>query len=364
MKTGYLMLFQNAHENISDAEMVKKEMDIAVLAEECGFDTVWSAEHHFDWYSMIPDNLQALTYVAAKTSKIQLGTGAVILPWNEPIRVAEKLSMLDALCDGRLIYGIGRGLARKEYEAFGIDMETARGRFEEAAPMIVNALETGFIEGDGPFYPQKRTEIRPRPSRSFKGRLYGVAMSPDSAPTVGKLGCTMMFFPQFEIEKHVPQVDLWRDAYVAENGGVAPPPVAIDTVYCDEDPGKADEMAERYIAAYYLSVLEHYEFLEDYHRDTKGYESYSAAADILKAAGKEQSLKDYVNNQATGTPQQILDKLEARRNVLGDFEWNMMLSYGGMPFDQVEKSMRLLGEKVLPEVKSWGMEVDPVASAG
>ena len=145
------MLFQNAHEGLSDADMVKKEMEIAVLSEECGFDTVWAAEHHFDWYSMIPDNLQALTYVAAKTSRIQLGTGAVILPWNEPIRVAEKLSMLDALCDGRLIYGIGRGLARKEYEAFGIDMEEARARFEEAAPMVVEALETGFIEGDGPF---------------------------------------------------------------------------------------------------------------------------------------------------------------------------------------------------------------------
>ena len=105
-------------------------------------------------------------------------------------------------------------------------------------------------------------------------------------------------------------------------------------------------------------------FLEDYHRDTKGYESYAAAADILKAAGKEQALADYVNNQATGTPQQILDKLEARRNVIGDFEWNMMLSYGGMPFDQVEKSMRLLGEKVIPEVKSWGMEPRHAASAG
>lgn len=364
MKTGYLMLFQNAHENLSDADMVKKEMDIAVMAEDCGFDTVWSAEHHFDDYSMIPDNLQALTYVAAKTSKIQLGTGAVILPWNEPIRVAEKLSMLDALCDGRLVYGIGRGLARREYEAFGIDMETARARFEEAAPMIVNALETGFIEGDGPFYPQKRTEIRPRPSRSFKNRLYGVAMSPDSAPTVGELGCTMMFFPQFEIEQHVPQVDLWRDAYVKANGGVAPPPVAIDTCYCDEDAGKAEAMGEKYIAAYYLSVLEHYEFLEDYHRETKGYETYAAAADILKAAGKEQSLKDYVANQATGTPQQILDKLDKRRQVLGDFEWNMMLSYGGMSFEDVHKSMRTLGEKVLPEVKSWGMQPENVASAG
>ena len=103
MKSGYLMLFQNAHEGLADADMVKKEMELAVLTEACGFDTVWSAEHHFDWFSMIPDNLQALTYVAAKTSRIQLGTGAVILPWNEPIRVAEKLSMLDALCDGRLV---------------------------------------------------------------------------------------------------------------------------------------------------------------------------------------------------------------------------------------------------------------------
>jgi alkanesulfonate monooxygenase SsuD/methylene tetrahydromethanopterin reductase-like flavin-dependent oxidoreductase (luciferase family) len=356
MKSGYLMLFQNAHEGLSDADMVKKEMELAVLTEECGFDTVWSAEHHFDWYSMIPDNLQALTYVAAKTSRIQLGTGAVILPWNEPIRVAEKLSMLDALCDGRLVYGIGRGLARKEYESFGIDMEEARGRFEEAAPMIVEALETGFIEGDGPFYPQKRTEIRPRPSRSFKGRLYGVAMSPDSAPTVGRLGCTMMFFPQFEIEKHIPGVDLWRDAFTKHHGGIAPPPVAIDTTYCHKDAGKAEEMSRKYIAGYYLSVLEHYEFLEDYHRTTKGYETYAAAADILKAAGKEQSLEDYVSNQATGTPQQILDKLEARRNVLGDFEWNMMLSYSGMPFEEAEKSMRLIGKEVLPEVQSWGME--------
>ena len=166
----------------------------------------------------------------------------------------------------------------------------------------------------------------------------------------------MMFFPQFEIEKHVPGVDLGRDAFTKHHGGMAPPPVAIDTTYCHKDAGKAEEMSRKYIAGYYLSVLEHYEFLEDYHRTTKGYETYAAAADILKAAGKEQSLEDYVSNQATGTPQQILDKLEARRDVLGDFEWNMMLSYSGMPFEEAEKSMRLIGKEVLPEVRSWGME--------
>ena len=356
MQTGYLMVFQNAHEGMSDAEMVKKEMHLAELTETCGFDVCWSAEHHFDSYSMIPDNLQALTWVAARTSKIKLGTAAVILPWNQPIRVAEKLSMLDALCDGRVVYGIGRGLARMEYESFGIDMEEARPRFNEAAPMIVKALETGFIEGDGPFYPQKRTEIRPRPSRSFEGRLYGVAMSPDTIPVVAGLGLNMMFFLQFEIENHVPGVETFRAEFEKAHKRVAPPPVIIDIAYCDKDAGRAESMANKYVAEYYLSVLEHYEFLDDYHRETKGYEAYAAAVDILKEAGKEKALEDFVNVQACGTPQQILDKLEKRREVVGDFEWMQMLSYAGLPFEDVEKSMRLIGTEVLPEVKSWGIE--------
>ena len=86
----------------------------------------------------------------------------------------------------------------------------------------------------------------------------------------------------------------------------------------------------------------------------KGYEAYAGAVDILKAAGKEQSLEDYVNVQAYGTPQQILDKLEKRREVVGDFEWSVMMSYAGMPHEEVEKSMRLFGKEVLPEVKKLG----------
>lgn len=356
MKTGYLMLFQNAHPGLSDAEMVRSEMRIAEMTEPLGFDIIWSAEHHFDYYSILPDNLQALSYLAARTSRIQLGSGAVILPWNSPIRVAEKICMLDALCDGRFVFGIGRGLARREYEAFGIDMGEARGRFNEAAKMVLEALETGFIEGHGPFYPQKRTEIRPRPSRSFKDRVYGVAMSAESAPIIADLGATMMFFLQFSIENHMPGVQSYREAFQKTHGRSAPPPLAIDVCYCDKDAARAEEMGRKYIAGYYLSVLEHYEFLADYHKNTKGYEGYGAAAEILKAAGKEKALADFVDVQAYGTPQQILDKLEKRRRVLGDFEWNLMASFAGMPFADVESSLRLIGTEVIPEVKSWGTQ--------
>ena len=101
-------------------------------------------------------------------------------------------------------------------------------------------------------------------------------------------------------------------------------------------------------------MLEHYELLADYHKNTKGYEAYGAATEILKAAGKEKALHDFVDVQAWGTPQQILDKLEKRRQVLGDFEWNVMASFAGMPFETVESSVRLIGKEVLPEVKTWG----------
>ena len=102
------------------------------------------------------------------------------MPWHDPLRVAEQAAVLDLLSKGRLRLGLGRGLARREFAAFRMSMDESRERFDEAAPMIVNALKTGFIEGDGKFYKQPRIEIRPRPQHSFDGRIYAVASSEDS----------------------------------------------------------------------------------------------------------------------------------------------------------------------------------------
>src|SRR5882724_2452981 len=168
MDAGLFMLFQNAHEGMSDDEFYANEIHLAEKAEPLGFDSLWSVEHHFFDYALCPDNVQFLSYMAARTKNLRLGTGAVILPWNQPVRVAEKIALLDNLSGGRVLFGMGRGLARREYEGYGIDMGEARGRFDEAARMIVAALENGYIEGSGPFYPQQRRDIRPRPSRSFR----------------------------------------------------------------------------------------------------------------------------------------------------------------------------------------------------
>jgi len=152
MNVGMMMVFASyGWENCSDARVWDEEIRLARLAADLGFDCLWSAEHHFNDYSFVPDNLQLMTYLTALCPNVDLGTAAVILPWHDPLRVAEQAAVLDMLSKGRLRLGLGRGLARREFAAFRLSMDESRERFDEAAPMIVNALKTGFLEGDGKF---------------------------------------------------------------------------------------------------------------------------------------------------------------------------------------------------------------------
>ena len=161
MDVGMMMVFTNyGWENCSDQRVWDEEIRLARIAADSGFDCLWSAEHHFNDYSFVPDNLALMTHLTALCPNIDVGTAAVILPWHDPLRVAENAAVLDLLSKGRLRLGMGRGLARREFDAFRLSMDESRGRFDEAAPMIVEALKTGFMEGDGKYYKQPRIEIR------------------------------------------------------------------------------------------------------------------------------------------------------------------------------------------------------------
>ena len=95
----------------SDREIFTEEIDIALVADETGFDSLWTIEHHFTPYTMVTNPLQYLTYIAGITERVDLGTMVVVLPWHNPVRVAEDVNMLDALLgEGReVILGVGRG---------------------------------------------------------------------------------------------------------------------------------------------------------------------------------------------------------------------------------------------------------------
>ncbi len=353
MQVGLLMVFQNFMDGMTDQEAWQRDIHLASLAEPLGFDTLGAVEHHFFNYAMSPCNVEFLTYMAAKTKRITLLTGAVIVPWNDPLRVVEKMIVLDHLSNGRAAFGVGRGLAKREYERFGIDMNEARDRFDEGAELMMRALESGVIEGDGRYYKQARTEIRPRPFKSFKDRFYCVAMSSDSVPVCARLGATMMTFAQKPWDKMAPHFQTYRDLFHDYNGRVAPSPVCVDFLACDESAERAEALAREHMANYYVTVMEHYEMAGDHFKRMKGYSDYANNADLLKDLGMTEAGNGFVDINTWGTPNQILDKLDKRRQVLGDFDLTIQVSYGGMSPENAEKSMRLFAAKVLPELQSW-----------
>jgi len=98
MDVGMMMVFASyGWESCSDARVWDEEIRLARLAADLGFDCLWSAEHHFNDYSFVPDNIQLMTYLTALCPNIDLGTAAVILPWHDPLRVAGNAAVLDVL---------------------------------------------------------------------------------------------------------------------------------------------------------------------------------------------------------------------------------------------------------------------------
>src|ERR1700675_4545332 len=167
MRVGMAAVFQNPGRARSDFDVYRDELRLADLCEPLGFDSLWGVEHHFTDYTMCPDVLQFLTYVAGMTQRIQLGSMVVVLPWHDPLRVAEQVSMLDHLSGGRFIFGMGRGLGRVEFEGFRVSMDESRARFVESAEMIIKGLEQGHCEYDGQFIKQPRKDLRPAPFKTF-----------------------------------------------------------------------------------------------------------------------------------------------------------------------------------------------------
>jgi len=355
MRVGVQMVFQSYgyDDSVTDAQVYADEVELGVLADALGFHALWPVEHHFFDYAFCPDNVAFLAYMAARTRQIRLGTGAVILPWNDPLRVAERIALLDHLADGRVLFGMGRGLARREYEGFGIPMDESRGRFDEAAPMILTALETGTMRGDGPYYPQAPTEIRPRPRTSFSDRTYCVAMSPDSVEAAADLGARMVAFSQKPWPDQVAVFADYRGRFAERHGRAASPPMMCDFVYCDTDPVRAEDIAREHLTGYLTSVVEHYELAGEHFKQARGYESYGSAVDIIRALGLEKMCDMYLSVQAWGTPSQILEKLRARVESAGDFDLTCCFRFAGLPLPDARSSMQTFAADVMPTLATF-----------
>lgn len=134
-------------------------------AEDLGFDSVWATDHllHQSRFYAVPwlDPIISLTYVAARTSRLRLGTSVLVMPTRHPVVLAKQLATLQALADERYILGIGTGWDEREFEAVGQRRAERGGRTDEAADIVRRLLAGESVTHNGRFYQLRDVEIGP-----------------------------------------------------------------------------------------------------------------------------------------------------------------------------------------------------------
>jgi alkanesulfonate monooxygenase SsuD/methylene tetrahydromethanopterin reductase-like flavin-dependent oxidoreductase (luciferase family) len=137
MKFGLFGGAKSAGEgSVGDSLGYKKYIDYVLLAEELGYHSVFVVEHHFTGVGQLSASLNFLSYLAGRTRRLRLGTAVVVLPWHNPVLLAEQVATLDLLSNGRFDFGVGKGYRPPEFSGFCIPIEEATERFDEALAFL------------------------------------------------------------------------------------------------------------------------------------------------------------------------------------------------------------------------------------
>jgi alkanesulfonate monooxygenase SsuD/methylene tetrahydromethanopterin reductase-like flavin-dependent oxidoreductase (luciferase family) len=327
---------------------LRKVVDVCRYAEELGFAVFAMAEQHFTPYIVNPDSLQFFTYLAARTSRIRFASGIIVVPLHHPIQLAERVALLDVLSEGRFDLGCGRGHIRRAFEGMDIPMEDAGERFDEYLEIAKLAWGSEPFTYEGRYYrAPDPISVNPKPVQRPHPPIWVAAVSEYSLEKVARAdyGLLVSFADEFETcrERVEAYKRIRREANLPDSGvrvRLSPLTMVLDSQ------AEADEVAERYL---------------------RPWASLFAAANVKTPVGTsysyQQSQKwrqqrgmegfDYpalAEHCIFGDPQFAIERIRYLRDVVGVTEMTFGVGFGGVPLPIIQRTLRLLTDKVLPYV--------------
>jgi alkanesulfonate monooxygenase SsuD/methylene tetrahydromethanopterin reductase-like flavin-dependent oxidoreductase (luciferase family) len=350
MRVGVSLFFQNYADfdrhmagsfgerpAVPDDELFRDDLALGDLVEELGFDSLWTVEHHFTPYAMTDSPLQVLSYFAGRTSRIDLGTMVVVLPWHEPLRVAEEIALLDHFAGGRrLMLGFGRGASQLEFGRFRIDREESRDRLTEALDIVRLALTEESFSYASRHYDIPETSIRPRPrTPDLTRHMFCAWNSPETMEFAARSGLGQMFITLKSWEEAAEQAITYNKVRI-DAGWEPTAPISVIFVCCTESEADASAAATSWLPNMMDASIRHYGILD-------GMEGPPEELHRMMCEG-------FTGLNLVGPPDACYDRLAAIQQLMGSGEFIMVFKYGAMPAAVAERSMRLFAESVLPRL--------------
>jgi alkanesulfonate monooxygenase SsuD/methylene tetrahydromethanopterin reductase-like flavin-dependent oxidoreductase (luciferase family) len=338
MHFGTFLLMQSPSACPSD-EVYGRAIEQAQAAEELGFRNIWLAEHHFSTYGYLGRPVQLATFIAAKTTRLRVGTAVIVVPLHHPLMVAEEIAMLDVLSNGRADIGLGRGYQYYEFERLGLDLNSARTRWDESIDIILLALEGKPFSYEGAHYQIPDTTVFPQPAQRPHPPIWVTAQSPESVAATVRRGFHLLTGGFGVPVERMAEFRRLFDRLISEVRPAETPEVGVQrAVYVTESEADARAAAEqaRWNMRVTLSLRNHYEQVRDGHA-------------IPVPAPNEPSTEDLLDRfLVIGTPETVVRQIHKLREAVGITHFNCSFWFGDLDQKSVLKSMRLFADEVMP----------------
>ncbi|MBI3325390.1 MAG: LLM class flavin-dependent oxidoreductase [Nitrospinae bacterium] len=348
MKFGLFYLFSDFG-NIPQDRVFREVLEEIEYAEELGFDSVWLPEHHFAIYGMLGNPMVLAAAIARSTSRMQIGTAIMVLPFQHPLRVAEDAALVDVLSDGRLLLGLGRGYQPPEFHGFGVPQQASRAMFFESFEIVKRALSGEKFAYDGQFWKiQEPTEIFPKPIQQPHPPLYVAAISPETYEVAARLGISLLRSPTFSDLETVANA---FEGYKTKMRQYGHDPDKLDQPFLVRTyvaPTDEEARAEAQHVVWYYHLLASLLPGAPAREQPGSYESYPKAAKRLAAV----TLDDvWERGSCFGTPERVAELIKRYMGRTGTTHLAVEMRIGGLAHKKVLRSMELFAKEVMPALR-------------
>jgi alkanesulfonate monooxygenase SsuD/methylene tetrahydromethanopterin reductase-like flavin-dependent oxidoreductase (luciferase family) len=340
VKIGLFVLGDYHDRTVTAGERFEQLLLQAQLAEDLGFESVWYAEHHFSPYGMIANPLTIAAAAAQRTTSIRIGTGVVVVPFSHPLRIAEEATTVDALSNGRLDLGIGRGYQPVEFRRYGIELEESQARFDETVEILEHAFTAEPFEHHGRFWSFEETTVMPPPTQR-PIPMWFAAGSPATFERLGRQGRRILTSPNFTPPEMIRALNAtYLEHFDATRFGVPTIPMMKQTYVAPTHAAAIRTPKEHSLLFYHLLG----QVIADEGVTHESYEMYSKGKRRLETVTYDRLLTDGV---IFGTPEEVAERILEHRelHVTDFFVW---MDFGGLPFAEVVASIELFARRALP----------------
>ena len=203
-------------------------VDRNIEAEALGYHSTFLVEHHFTGFGQVSASLNLLTWIGARTKTLRLGTAVMVLPWHNPVLLAEQIATLDLLSDGRVDAGIGKGYRQREFEGFSVPIEESDARFVECLEVMMKAWTSDTPwSHKGTYWQYDDIVVEPPSVQKPHPKLWMGAGSPRSITQVADYGFDMLLGQYDSFETIVEEVNLFKSLVEAKGETFDPMRVGV-----------------------------------------------------------------------------------------------------------------------------------------